>query len=579
MILTPPYYLVGEAGAALGEEPYALAALGVVDGMLALRSLAPDTLKFSIRDNGNRAAIPDEGQWITLKDDTGQVLFVGLTKRSYEYPARVYRYECANVYQGLNESAMLSDAGRPYIIHDTGDLGVHISSILARAEAAGLSIQAPETLPDFYIIPKMAFRSATFAGALEDTLKWAPDAVSKMDYSTAPATLRFSCRTDATPIVIDLESDTHKTTGIDLTPLPEARALGISFVYARRDGDSGVLYLEQTAGDLQADANRRISVYLSGEERGDMLVSEALLTAQAAVAKANEIITAQALALDAVAASAQIQLSWTDIKPLDSVLLDAVAAQSDFTMYPSSGYTVTLWNGFGYDTMTTTALALRTSGGALATGWYPIKAGSFTTEQLATAGATKETRYITGDMEAFRMILQSNAGMFVITSNGGGSLGGYVEQTSYDSDYRKYVKHAVNLTVDAINMSPSAVAAAVNAAAAAGAGSALVARADFVEAPEDLAANYFARQDWTPYRGTVSLTPSAPYIPVPGDFLNIIGADTPAEWATMAAPVYETQIDLATGSPQITIGPSPSQDFKSLIDRLRIPAEDNYQAG
>ena len=62
MILTPPFYLVGETGATLGEEPYALAALGVVDGMLALRSLAPDTLKFSIRDNGNRAAIPDEGQ-------------------------------------------------------------------------------------------------------------------------------------------------------------------------------------------------------------------------------------------------------------------------------------------------------------------------------------------------------------------------------------------------------------------------------------------------------------------------------------------------------------------------------------
>ena len=59
----------------------------------------------------------------------------------------------------------------------------------------------------------------------------------------------------------------------------------------------------------------------------------------------------------------------------------------------------------------------------------------------------------------------------------------------------------------------------------------------------------------------------------------VIRTDTPAEWATMAAPVFETQIDLQNGAPRIGIGPSPRQDFSSLIDRLRIPAEDNYQAG
>ena len=74
---------------------------------------------------------------------------------------------------------------------------------------------------------------------------------------------------------------------------------------------------------------------------------------------------------------------------------------------------------------------------------------------------------------------------------------GYVANSAAaDAAYRKYVKYACNIAVDAINMAPTAVAAAVKAAASGS--SALIERAEFVEAPPDLAANYFARQDWTP---------------------------------------------------------------------------------
>ena len=56
-------------------------------------------------------------------------------------------------------------------------------------------------------------------------------------------------------------------------------------------------------------------------------------------------------------------------------------------------------------------------------------------------------------------------------------------------------------------------------------------------------------------------------------------ATAPAEWASMAAPVSELSLDLATGAAEVQIGPSPRMDFQSLVDRLRIPPEDNYQAG
>jgi hypothetical protein len=47
----------------------------------------------------------------------------------------------------------------------------------------------------------------------------------------------------------------------------------------------------------------------------------------------------------------------------------------------------------------------------------------------------------------------------------------------------------------------------------------------------------------------------------------------------MKVPVSELSVDLRTGAATVAIGPSPRMDFSSLVDRLRIPPEDNYQAG
>jgi hypothetical protein len=201
----------------------------------------------------------------------------------------------------------------------------------------------------------------------------------------------------------------------------------------------------------------------------------------------------------------------------------------------------------------------------------------------------KETRYMQGQFRHVRSGITGRTGGQASLWNAAVSqcvfINGYTQQSSYPT-YDDIVNwgraalwYRVNIPVDAINMSPSAVAAAVTAAAGGTAASSFIDRAEFTDAPPDLAANYFARQDWTPYKGSLSLAPSVANIPMPGDFLNIAGTDTPAEWATMAAPVAETEIDLRTGAPRITIGPSPRQDFRSLVDRLRIPAEDNYQAG
>ena len=590
MTITPPFTLTGEAGKALGNIGISLAALGVQDAVLNLRSLDADTLTFSLRDNGNRPAIPDDGQWLTLKDAAGQVLFTGIAKRSFRFPERIYTYEASNVYRGLMETALI-EGDRAFVLYSAPELGGMISDILARGVAAGLTIQAPATMPDFYPVPKMAFRASSVAGALEDALKWAPDTGTRMDYSTTPPTLEFTSRTEASATVIDLDGEGHKTTAIELTPYPEARALGVAFAYARRDGDNIVNFLVQSAGDDAAEARRKISLYLSGLERSDMLVTEALTTAQKAVAMAQASVDAVGASIDAAAATAGLSLTWSTVVARDSNLSAAVVAEPGFTMFPGGG--ATYYDNPDSDYTSTSSHYgltpyLATSAGAVATGWYAIVPGAFTAGELATAGATKQTRYIRGEFGDINAGVTGRTGGQLSLWNAAVSqctfINGYTDQSSAPTSQnvsnwsRAALWYSVDIAVDAINMAPTAVAAAVKAAAASGSSS-LIDRAEFVEAPPDLAQNYFARQDWTPYKGRLTLTPTAPDFPAPGDFLNIRGEGTPAEWATMKVPVSELSLDLRTGAATVTIGPSPRMDFSSLVDRLRIPPEDNYQPG
>lgn len=595
MTLTPPFYLTGEAGKALGNVGYRLAALGVQDAVLNLRSLDADTLQFSLRDNGNRPAIPDDGQWLTLTDDAGQVLFTGIAKRSFRFPERIYSYEVSNVYQGMMETPLLGDDGRPFLLYFADDIGTRLRDVIIRAGNTGLPVQAPNEgdIPEYYLVPKMAFRAASCASALEDILKWAPDTVTRMDYATTPPTLRFASRTDADATVIDMEGEGHKTTGLELSSYPEARALGVSLSYARRSGDDLIIALDQFAGDVAAESRRKLSIFLSGVERSDYLVSDALTSAQLALIKINELITVTGASVDAAAATAGLSLDWAACLERDTDLQAAAAAQPGFTM-GSGGY-FTLYNSIGCNGgpegdptgYNVGGLYLGNANATVATGWYAIKSGAFTTAQLNTAGATKATRYICGNLLTYRVALASNTAMNVLQTNQptkctaySGWTQGYTFYCADESNYwRKYLRYTAFYPVDAINMSPSAVAAAVKAAAAGTSASGFIERAEFVEAPPDLAANYFQRQDWTPYKGRISMAPSAPDFPAPGDFLNIRGEGTPAEWATMKVPVSELSVDLRTGAATVAIGPSPRMDFSSLVDRLRIPPEDNYQPG
>ena len=597
MIFIPPYTLTGEAGKALGAVGYSLAALGVLDAVLNLRSLDADTLTFSLRDNGSRPAIPDDGQWLTLTDSAGQVLFTGIAKRSFRFPARIYSYEVANVYRGLLETPLLATNGRPYQAYDAGDLKTRLHSILTRANTSGLPIQPPDinAMPTMFMVPKCAYRSFSLAGAFEDSLKWAPDTVSRMDYTTTPPTLRVLTRGQETAKVLDLTTGNQKATAIELTPYPEGRALSISFMYAQRDGAQGVIYRVQQYGNIAAEARRVVSIYLSGQERTDLLVSESLvaaesarLTAAAALAAANAAVVAVNAQADAAyqAAIAGVPV----VSDAFNYMAYLFAKDATLGAYSSLGWQsagpVVLYSGWSiYPPYPMGTSSGNRSGVSYSMAGWPVTSNPFTPTQMSRAGATATTGTISGHVMA---MVPSLYGFPTYVT--GWPQNHYLGNAYADPAYQLWIYHPVNQSVTFLSKSPSAIRAAnvawINANDPSNGGltpgvgnSAFIDRAEFVEAPPDLAQNYFARQDWTPYKGSISMSPTAPDFPAPGDFISITGPGIPSEWATMKVPVSELSLDLRTGAATIAIGPSPRMDFSSLVDRLRIPPEDNYQPG
>ena len=607
MTFNPPYSLRGEAGKSLDAGWHTLEALGIHAASVTLRSLAEDELAFTQRAAPGRL-IADDDQWISLADGSGQIILTGIAKRTFQFPQNLYQFSVTNVYRGLTQTPLIDAATRrPYTLYTEADLGATVVSLLGRAQALGLPIQPPATLPEMFAVPKMAFVSASCGSALEDALKWLPDAASRMDYATTPPTLRFSRRASSTAIALNLDVAGHGVTAMTLTAMPEARALFVAFVYAQRRDALLVDYATQQAGDPAADSHRSLSIYLSGADKVDLMSSEALvtsnnalLTAKASLTAANASVTAVNAQIAADYAAAVAAIPGTP--DVFNALAYVIARDSAMTVagvtpsWQSDGFAVCYTWSYGFSggfpdsspTITSTgrsysALAYSpvTTGVVLGTGWA-VPSGTFTDAQLATAGSTKK--------------LANLSGRCVFQGGGSGSLGfaffcsgGLTYPTWYYGTQPPYVSfyyHDVAaIAVDWLSLAPSTIRANLAAAAlavkngttvdAAAATNTFIDQAAFVEAPDNLAANYFAAQDWLPYSGSLSFTPTAPVLPAPGDFVSIAADGLPGAFASMATPVSALQIDLQTGASTVTLGPSARMTFSNLQDRLRIPPADN----
>ncbi|MFT3991591.1 MAG: IS30 family transposase [Luteolibacter sp.] len=517
------------------------------------------------------AILPDQEQWLSLWDDDGARVFTGKCYRTSTLTGRM-DFVVQNVFKQLLNAPFIGSGGRAYQVYPTQDLAITLRDILTRAQASGLPIQPPETFPALYVVPKMALKQKSYGEALITVLKYTPDVGTRMDYTTSPPTLRFIRRTSTPAKRIDIDVSGHGLlSSTRLEPKPWLRALGVSFQYALRQDAYSYIESTQSAGDPDAEKSRQIALVLSGFENADALTRETLSTALASLHDAQAALDAVGLAATTAASTAALPLTYATFQAKDSRL----TSFSGLTICNGESYTLrstqtASQTGAIYETHATDAVAFIP--GASGT-WYPIKDNAFTSEQIALAGATSRT----GSIYAELLFWGNGAGSVPsgLTAIAAYSMNGY--STAPDDgtlDYLRFVESTISVTF--INMSPTALAAAVVAAVAAKK-STLADQANFVTPPADLAQNFFNAQNWTPMDGAIPMAPDAAWIPAPADRLQIEGTLVDPEWKKAEAAISTVETDLNTGAVTATAGAPARQYITSLMDSLTVSKDDNYE--
>jgi len=595
---TAPYFLVGQAGKTLDGTARTLEQLGIASATLRRASLDVSTLTFTIPKH-QLSILPDQEQEIALMDSEARILFRGRVTRKYSMESRTYTFTGKDVWARLLNAPLLGTdaAARPYRVYPTQSVQITLASIIAAASGYSLPVQTQATWPTLYAVPKMALRSASIGDSILTVLKYVPDAGSDMDFSANPARLVIKRR--GAPHVINTDVAGHGVKGATLEPQPWQKALGVTIHSVERTSYTDYTVVTQSAGNTAAEADRQISLLLSGYERTDASALESLNAALVAYREALAALNKTAADLDAAGQTAAFPMTWANILSLDSALQQARAVSSfDMSLVTGTSFS---WHSQYYKspnasdpytpnmTVSTTPMKLRNAAGVeVRTGWYVIRTGAFTDAQLAQAGATKQTLYYEGELRFnVRGYDNVHAGMQQLQQAQGSKVRrfeGYTTAivtagtpgTLNRTEFTRFYFYMARVAVTAISKSPAEVAAILKAGIIGDIGE-LAEHTNFVNAPGDLAENYFQAQNWIPMTGNIVFNHDAPWKPAPGDCVQLTGADVDPEWSNAIAPISAVSIDLRTGQLTAEAGFPARKTLSSLMDALQVPPEDNWQ--
>ncbi len=596
---TAPFYLIGEGGKALDATPRLLEDLGICDAALYLASLDIDTLTFRIPGFMVSQMIDNE-QMVTLRDSatpTPRVLFKGTVIRSWSMKADIFSFRCENAWKQLSNAPLKGDTNtRPWRTYPEQSVATTLASLVGLAAADGLDVATPGAWPSFYAAPKMTLKSRSYAESIAQVLQMVPDAGTRMDYSTGTPRLYFTRRAPAR--VIDLDEDDHGVDDATLTPRVDRRALGVTIHYAARTSHTEATLATQVGGNPTAEASRQISLMLSGFERTDSFAMESLKASIQAYNEAAGAISAEGAAIDALAATAAINVfpQWEVLREIDQAVKSALNVAA-FTMSRVGGSTLSFYTyyfrypGEGmppYDMVVPTEPAvIRLANGNQPVGLYTIKPNTFTDAHLTTAGATKTTVYLRGEFLGISYGSGFNAGLAALKSAQSSKVREFAGYSTYQTsasqgggqspnNLQRYYIYKPDLVLTAINKTPAQVAAAVKAQLGTDLEE-LGEAAAFVTPPDGFAENYFQAQNWTPLTGVITFLPDAPWKPAVGDRVQFTGTRVDPLWAEAEAPISSVEIDLHTGVLTAQAGFPARQEINSLLDAIRFAPEDNLE--
>lgn len=195
----------------LGATTQSLAAWGMSNVVLTLRSMQPSTLTWTRAEAFDSTADFTKGDAVTMRDPSNVVRFKGTIRglpsdQNGGEEARFFvaedvfgdmaRRSMLQTWDGLVLDTSAPSGASPALVlfHDGAEVrnvGAQILTILEAAQASGIAFDYA-TLPSITASPKATdIDAVTFLEALTATAKFCPDIASRVDYTTTPPTIEF----------------------------------------------------------------------------------------------------------------------------------------------------------------------------------------------------------------------------------------------------------------------------------------------------------------------------------------------------------------------------------------------------
>jgi hypothetical protein len=305
--------LAGQAGKSVNATARSLEALRVQGLRVNFVSMGIQTMSWTVwlEDVDEIATyVPDLRQTMTLYLN-GDRFFVGwVVGRDPQHSAGrlSYRITVADAWYFLANTMLSSDvedgagdtAERPVYLLPSGDLADHLQSVVSRAVALGMPVQAG-AMADGFEVPRLTLQNQSIAASLADLMAWMADAVMWLDHSdTGNVAVRMSRR--ATADTITVEHGVAILTNVDLKPRVDLEVEQVKIGKAKRStfADKRVtIFEEDSAGTVTSVLPTRGLVAITGPEinltlpndfTDSQTIEVAEFTATAALQHAHELL-------------------------------------------------------------------------------------------------------------------------------------------------------------------------------------------------------------------------------------------------------------------------------------------------
>lgn len=326
-----------------------LAAWGISNAVLSLRSFEASTLTFDVAGDLDAAALFAYGESVTLLQDS-TVRFKGKIRqvpRRGNGHTEAMSYTAEDVLGDLDRrfyfqpwqaftvgGGSVGSVDAPAAVLFSLNLGATLLDIVDAAATAGIAIQSG-TATGMSITPrKQDAASVTYLGALKAAARYVPDVCTVVDYTTTPPTLNFVRRGNATSVNVPVLDGVDN---FNAQPLHDQKLNGVFITYR-------ILHTidDQQWTEIVGD------VYPEGTTLNDenILAADVNLTGRAE----SRHITAQALTSRVIDAESftwwERHLPWLADRNEAATLADGETSSESLTRELLTG-AVPAWTGSG----------------------------------------------------------------------------------------------------------------------------------------------------------------------------------------------------------------------------------------